>query len=165
MAMNQRNDFECPEGVSLVQMGRRWKAFAKNGLVRHVNYGGSRASAVYGLMKLLGREAELNRKPSTALSAPKEYDSLVSVLQRALEHASVGKGQERHAEVGEAFEEQKICQINRWLGGPHGALFQAVKKTLEAQRLTGKASVHELLGAINYLAAAVILIEEKGDVQ
>jgi len=88
-----------------------------------------------------------------------KYFWLRDVLRRAAEQASEGKGAERHS-FGEPFEEQKICQITRWvsLGYPLG---QAIKKTVEAQRLPPGQAVRELLGAINYLAAAIIIIEER----
>lgn len=45
------------------------------------------------------------------------------------------------------------------LGYPLG---QAVKKIYESQRLpTKQPAIAELLGAINYIAAAVIVLEEK----
>jgi hypothetical protein len=90
------------------------------------------------------------------------YDSLSRVLQGAYKQASEGKGKERHADM-EPFQYQKICVINRWLEGSPvaGALFQAVKKTVESSRLSDSAAIHELEGAINYLAAAILLLEER----
>jgi len=87
------------------------------------------------------------------------YVSLFGVLKEALEQAQAGKGKERHAKDGEPFEQQKICEITRrvGLGGP---LFQVCKKTIEAQKLGGERGVQELLGAINYLAAAIIVMRE-----
>jgi hypothetical protein len=91
-----------------------------------------------------------------------KYAALDKVLQGAYAQASTGKGKERHAD-DEPFENQKICVINRWLAGSPvaGALFQAVKKTVESSRLSGERAINELRGAINYLAAAIILLEEK----
>ena len=91
------------------------------------------------------------------------YKSLRRVLDEAFAHASAGKGFERHA-CGEPFEQQTICQTAR----AHGIGFctgQAEKKGRESHRLlpmVGGAdrAVSELLGAINYLAAAVIVIRE-----
>jgi hypothetical protein len=90
------------------------------------------------------------------------YDSLSRVFQGAYKQASEGKGKERHADM-EPFQYQKICVINRWLEGSPvaGALFQAVKKTVESSRLSDSAAIHELEGAINYLAAAILLLEER----
>lgn len=87
------------------------------------------------------------------------YGKLFDVLTRALEQAQSGKGHERHSD-GQPFHEQPICAINRLHGSIDGALFQASKKAHEARRLPRERAVAELLGAINYLAAAVILVEE-----
>ncbi len=89
------------------------------------------------------------------------YTQLARVLTDAMEQAVGGKGKERHAD-GERFENQKICVINRWLAGSPvaGALFQAVKKTVESSRMTPDAAIRELYGAINYLSAGIILLEE-----
>lgn len=87
------------------------------------------------------------------------YKSLSDILDEALLQASEGKGKERHASEGEAFEDQPICEIARRLGG--GDLFQAVKKIYESVRLPGEAGVRELLGAINYIAAEIIVKRER----
>lgn len=87
-----------------------------------------------------------------------EYTRLMAVLYKALLQAQSGKGKERHAN-GEPFEDQPIVWINKQIGSEHGALFQACKKAMESARLEGDAKIREILGAINYLAAAVILIE------
>lgn len=92
------------------------------------------------------------------LSAP-GYEKLAEVLQRAFEQASAGKGKERHASDGVPFEDQPMSSINRTLGSIDGFLYQASKKAAEARRLpTGRAQA-ELLGAINYLAGAVIALD------
>ena len=97
-------------------------------------------------------------KPQQSMDTP-GYEMLADVLGRAFSQASNGKGAERHSS-GEPFEEQPICAINRLHGSIDGALFQAAKKGHEARRLPKGAAIRELLGAINYLAACVILIEE-----
>ena len=91
---------------------------------------------------------------------PKGYESLCEVLGEAVEQASKGKGKERHASEGEAYENQIICEVARrvGLGYPLG---QAVKKIYESQRIGGERGVAELLGALNYVAAAVIVMKEK----
>jgi hypothetical protein len=93
-----------------------------------------------------------------------EYESLMRVLLQALLQAQEGKGRERHSNVDEAFEDQLICSIGRKVGNGY-ELGQAIKKIVESQRLLiikGKeAAITELLGAINYTAAGVILYEEK----
>jgi hypothetical protein len=87
-----------------------------------------------------------------------EYGKLAAVLNRAHLQASGGKGKERHAN-GLPFEEQPMASINRQLGSVHGFIYQAHKKSLEALRLPAGRDVAELLGAINYLAGAVIALE------
>ncbi len=92
------------------------------------------------------------------------YSSLKRVLADAMLQAKSGKGKERHAD-DEPFENQKICVINRWLAGSPvaGTLFQAVKKTVESSRMTPDAAIRELYGAINYLSAGILLLEEIRD--
>ena len=93
------------------------------------------------------------------------YKSLEDTLQAAIDQASTGKGKERHA-VDNAFEEQVICAVQRLLTNhPFGGqAFQVIKKTIEAGRLYQNngpdAAYAEVLGAINYLAAMGILIQE-----
>jgi hypothetical protein len=90
----------------------------------------------------------------------KNYSQLKRVLNMALDQAAVGKGKERHANE-EAFENQKICTLSRQIGSNHGLLFQATKKVIESARLPANMAISELLGAMNYCAAAVILLEEQ----
>lgn len=97
---------------------------------------------------------------SLVINVPGEYISLGLVLQSALEQASRGKGRERHASAGEAYENQIICEVTRRLGSGY-PLGQAVKKIYEAQRLGGERGIAELLGAINYIAASVIVMKEQ----
>ena len=92
-----------------------------------------------------------------------DYASLLGVLMDALYQASNGKGRERHSD-GEPFEQQICCQITR----RHGLAFatgQAAKKLDEVHRLLRdkgpNAAIAECLGAINYAAAAVIVLQEE----
>lgn len=89
------------------------------------------------------------------------YEPLFAVLKAALDQAQAGKGKERHAN-GRAFVDQPILTLTRLygLGYPMG---QAAKKSEEALRLPKKKAQAELLGAINYLAAAYLRIGEQGD--
>lgn len=87
------------------------------------------------------------------------YESLALVLQRAFNQAAVGKGAERHAQ-GEPFDKQ-VMQDGARRFGVGGLLFQAFKKSEESQRLPHAAAIAELLGAINYLAGAVIAMERQ----
>lgn len=91
------------------------------------------------------------------------YDSLADVLSRAFDQAAGGKGHERHA-VDKPFDEQPMQGIQDLVGSGF-ALGQAIKKIQESQRLPAGRDVSELLGAINYIAGAVIHIEalERGN--
>jgi hypothetical protein len=88
---------------------------------------------------------------------PAYYDLFI-VLQKALYQAQDGKGAERHGN-GLSFLEQPALTITRavGLGFPLG---QAMKKIQESQRMDTDAAKRELLGAINYLAAAVLFLDE-----
>lgn len=95
---------------------------------------------------------------------PDGYESLWSVLDDAADQAANGKGKVRHAVRGQAFEEQQICTITRDVGQGF-PLGQAKKKIVESLRLPWPQARAELLGAINYLAAAIIVGDENGVVQ
>lgn len=87
------------------------------------------------------------------------YESLAGVLQRALDQAQDGKGAERHAN-SLPFHKQPMQTI----AAAHGVGFltgQAAKKSEESHGLPAGRDVAELLGAINYLAGAVIFLESK----
>jgi hypothetical protein len=93
------------------------------------------------------------------LDAP-GYQSLARVLARAFRHAAHGKGKERHArQDGVPFESQPMVTINAMLGTQDGFIYQAIKKAVESKGLPRERAVAELLGAINYLAGAVIAME------
>ena len=91
------------------------------------------------------------------------YNSLRVIYAQALEQAQGGKGLERHAN-GLPFDQQPICQGGRRFGV--GCLvYQAWKKSHETPVLlamdNGKErAVRELLGVINYAAAAIIVLQE-----
>ena len=102
---------------------------------------------------------------TTRLIAAPGYTSLAAVLDEALSQAQDGKGYVRHA-CGERFEDQKIVQLGEWMGGSTTfCVGQASKKALESTRLDDEAAVRELLGAINYLAAAVIVIRRRSSAE
>ena len=89
-------------------------------------------------------------------SAP-GYEVLAAVLQRAFDQAADGKGKERHANAL-PFDKQPMQTI----AAAHGVGFltgQAAKKSQEAHGLPHDRAVAEILGAINYLAGAVIFME------
>lgn len=92
------------------------------------------------------------------LCADDGYDSLRHVLALALEQASSGKGKERHAVAHRSFDRQPIMEIGHMVGSGF-ALGQAIKKAQESTRLPPDRAKAELLGAINYLAAAYLLLE------
>lgn len=107
------------------------------------------------------REAELKEKRHRSTLAPVEglddaYSSLRRVLDAAYDQAATGKGAERHANA-RSFESQPMQSISDLLGDNHGLLFQAVKKIQESTRLPHyRRRERELLGAINYIAGAII---------
>lgn len=90
------------------------------------------------------------------------YQPLNDVLRAAYQQAASGKGRDRHAN-GKPFLDQPIMEIGRMVGMGYQT-GQAMKKAQEAggmvQRGQHDAARAELLGAINYLAAAYILIGE-----
>lgn len=86
------------------------------------------------------------------------YAPLRRVLDLALQQASAGKGAERHG-GGKPFDKQPMLEIGRMVGWQF-CLGQAMKKTQEASRMEREAAQRELLGAINYLAGAYLLLEE-----
>lgn len=98
------------------------------------------------------------------MSTDNHYAALEAVFQDALAQASQGKGRERHAK-DEPFERQKICEITRRLQGSPvaGPLFQAIKKCYESQRLPRDRAIAELHGAMNYIAASIIVLGEQPD--
>lgn len=85
------------------------------------------------------------------------YNDLFIVLKQALWQAQDGKGAERHGN-GLPFTKQPALTITRavGLGFPLG---QAMKKIQESQRMDTNAAKRELLGAINYLAVAILYLE------
>ena len=104
-----------------------------------------------------------NRRISVAEINDAMYAPLRRVLMSAYNHAAVGKGRERHANGGD-FLSQDIMAIAR----VHGIGFQtgqAEKKVRESHGIMERGDYNaaraELLGAINYLAAAYLLMEEK----
>jgi len=100
--------------------------------------------------------------PAPRLTARPGYELLAAILDEALAQAQDGKGRERHAGPGEAFHDQQIVQLGEWMGGSTAfAIGQACKKALESTRLSDDRAVGELLGAIDYIAAAVIVIRRR----
>jgi hypothetical protein len=92
---------------------------------------------------------------------PPGYERLAAIFRDAITQAAEGKGKERHALPGERFEDQQIVQIGRWLGSGHFQIGQAVKKAIESTRLPRDRARAEVLGAMVYLAADVVLLDEE----
>ena len=94
------------------------------------------------------------------IDIPEGYESLGLALGEAVAQASRGKGADRHAEKGEPFSDQLIMSIPKRLGdgGECFCLGQAAKKIFESRRLAPAPARAELLGAINYIAAAWSLL-------
>lgn len=92
------------------------------------------------------------------------YEALETVLCAAYNQAANGKGKERHAQ-DDPFLEQPIMEIGRLLKSVDGELYQAIKKVREGLMMArnGEAdrAVREFLGAINYIAAATLLVAEQ----
>ena len=86
------------------------------------------------------------------------YYDLFSILRKALDQAQDGKGSERHGN-GMSFVDQPAMTITRAVGRGF-PLGQAMKKIQESQRMDDDAAKRELLGAINYLAAAILSFDE-----
>lgn len=91
------------------------------------------------------------------------YAALEQVLNAAFDQAATGKGKDRHAGADEPFEHQFICEGQREFG-IGGGLFQAVKKLKEGARFADRGerdrAVFEMRGAINYIAATIVVLEE-----
>lgn len=106
----------------------------------------------------------MNKEIEIILSHP-DYHPLAAALASAYYQSVSGKGHERHNAQGLPFVDQPILRIARSVGCGF-PLGQAIKKTEEAATMLGReqeeAAIHELKGAIVYLAAAIIRIEEGG---
>lgn len=96
------------------------------------------------------------------LTPERGYEKLVEVLGAAHHQAAMGKGKERHANE-KPFEQQRMLSIARTMKDPAASLaYQVSKKVTEGLQFDDPArTVVELLGAINYLAGMVILIQER----
>ena len=123
--------------------------------------------------RLAGNEAErdrLNTLLGTAIIPAPGYETLTNVLRGALEQAADGKGKERHANAL-PYAAQPMQTIGFLLHSSEGMLYQVIKKVQEANtqlenaRRSGdeealmaakKFARSEMLGAINYLAGAII---------
>lgn len=93
---------------------------------------------------------------SNAWASAPGYEQLAQVLRAAYDQAAAGKGAERHAR-GNAFHEQHMQTISDLLSSDRGMAFQAIKKLTEGLDFAEDDRFErELLGAINYIAGAII---------
>ena len=135
--MRQKN-FDCPENCSCKQ--------PKIGITQE---SANLMTATEGVPKA---------KMSNVLPG---YEELGRILAMALEQAQNGKGNARHQIGDTPFVKQPICELGRLYGTGYN-FGQAAKKAHETGQLSTKeAKLNELYGAINYLAAAAILIAEE----
>jgi hypothetical protein len=99
--------------------------------------------------------------PTYTMAVP-GYEPLARILQEAYMQSAAGKGLERHADHKD-FLSQPILRIGRKYGFGFN-IGQAAKKMEEAQGMIERDEVvkarHEFLGAIVYLASAILLLEE-----
>ena len=105
-------------------------------------------------------------KDNLGFSDP-NYETLARILKMAYDQASAGKGKERHAN-GRKFDDQPIMTIakDHGLGYQTGQAEKKLKESHTLLKLKGKeAAIRELLGVINYTAAAIAFIEnmEEGE--
>ena len=91
-----------------------------------------------------------------------DYTKLRGALDEAFKQSAEGKGRERHAN-GKDFERQPILEIGRMVG-PGFQLGQVMKKAQEAASMIARgdyeAARTEILGAIVYSAATVVMLDE-----
>lgn len=87
-------------------------------------------------------------------NAEGNYDKLLSILMDAFDQASKGKGVERHGN-GLNFEDQDMLKTMDRVGIGF-ALGQAIKKITEGSRMRRTKAKQEFLGAIVYLAGAIL---------
>ena len=92
------------------------------------------------------------------------YAALQQILDAAMNQAANGKGADRHAQ-DQDFTDQPMQSISDLLGSEHGCLFQAMKKIQESTRLDHEPAEAELLGAINYIAGAILWKQRKRKAQ
>ena len=91
------------------------------------------------------------------------FGSLLSVLVQAFKQSQDGKGYRRHGRHS-SFESQPIMTITRsvGLGFPLGQALKKIQEVTTAD-FTAEQKRDELLGAIVYLAAAILHLETAND--
>ncbi len=88
-----------------------------------------------------------------------KFQYLRQIFELAYAQAATGKGKERHNGRDLDFTQQQIVEFGLEARSIHYQLGQADKKIREALRLDSAKARHEILGAINFLAAAYIVSE------
>lgn len=115
----------------------------------------------YAECAAMAAESKFQFEPAKMTNVRQGYSELAEVLALALEQAQNGKGNARHQVGTTPFIAQPICELNRLYGTGY-SFGQAAKKAHETQQLESKeAKLAEILGGINYLAAAYIVIAEQ----
>lgn len=92
--------------------------------------------------------------------SPVYVDSLKRILNNAYNQSAKGKGIERHGATGKTFDQQQIVSFGVTTKSINYNIGQANKKILEALNLPAAKAIHELLGAINYVAGAIAILEK-----
>mgnify|MGYP003407105016 FL=1 len=87
-------------------------------------------------------------------------DVLKRILNNAYNQSAKGKGIERHGATGATFAEQQIVSFGLETKSINYNIGQANKKIREALNLPAVKAIHELLGAINYIAGAIAILEK-----
>lgn len=105
---------------------------------------------------------DIETQPVGYITATPGYEALARELHAAFDQSAHGKGRERHAN-GRPFDRQPILELAR-MYGPGFSAGQAAKKAQEALGMATRgnvdAAIHELHGAIVYLAATASLLRE-----
>lgn len=96
---------------------------------------------------------------SVSVDVAPGYLELLDVLTKALDQAQFGKGRQRHAN-NKPFLNQKIMRLRQEVGSGY-TIGQACKKAIESQNLDKDAAIHDLLGAIVYLGAEVLCLQQE----
>jgi len=86
------------------------------------------------------------------------YAELRRVMWDAYDHATLGKGEIRHADQ-KPFEEQISAAITKLVGIGY-PLGQSLKKWNEHQRLEKEAAIKEIYGSVIYQLLAILELEK-----
>jgi len=175
--------YDHDNGITLISSGSpEWRAEPGNFWVQGVdkecdevsitvdtNVYGKIQEAVHGYNRFFSNtepnmvtDCETEYVVNAYMTCPSGYLGLFNELKEALVQASAGKGKERHAN-NLPFDAQPIAQITRSVGTgfPLGQAVKKIEESITIGELKGtEAQIHELHGAINYLAAACMILRE-----